>query len=171
MIEVGGLLLLSRHAVETATAVAAAVAELERLAHVQLLLLLHLWQTRTHTPAVVQQPWRQAAASLGAAAAAAAMLVLGAPSAGAADLRLGAEVFENNCAVCHAGGLNNIAGEEKHTLKRDALEKYGLFSPEAIISQVNNGKDAMPPFRDMLTLQEIEAVAAFVLDQAAGNKW
>ena len=40
-------------------------------------------------------------------------------------------------AVCHAGGLNNIPGEEKHTLKRDALQKYGLFSQQAIESQVH----------------------------------
>lgn len=39
--------------------------------------------------------------------------------------------------MCHAGGLNNIPGEEKHTLKRDALEKYGLFSQQAIESQVH----------------------------------
>lgn len=40
-------------------------------------------------------------------------------------------------AVCHAGGLNNIPGEEKHTLKRNALEHYRLFSSEAIESQVH----------------------------------
>ncbi len=39
--------------------------------------------------------------------------------------------------MCHAGGLNNIPGEEKHTLKRDALEKYGLLSQQAIESQVH----------------------------------
>jgi len=39
--------------------------------------------------------------------------------------------------VCHAGGLNNIAGEEKHTLKRDALERYGLYDLEAITTQVH----------------------------------
>lgn len=39
--------------------------------------------------------------------------------------------------MCHAGGLNNIAGEEKHTLKRDALEQYGLYDLEAITTQVH----------------------------------
>lgn len=37
--------------------------------------------------------------------------------------------------------------------------------------QVNQGKDAMPPFRESLSPREIEAVAAYVLDQAAGDKW
>lgn len=40
-----------------------------------------------------------------------------------------------------------------------------------MIMQVRAGKDAMPPFREVLTPQEIEAVAAFVFDQAAGDKW
>ncbi|KAI7845050.1 hypothetical protein COHA_001416 [Chlorella ohadii] len=99
------------------------------------------------------------------------------------DLTVGREVFEANCAVCHAGGLNNIPGEEKHTLKRDALEKYGLFSQQAIESQVHvladggalrqvrSGKDAMPPFQGSLSDEEIAAVAAFVYDQAAKALW
>ncbi|PRW56639.1 cytochrome c6 isoform B [Chlorella sorokiniana] len=91
--------------------------------------------------------------------------------AAAADLKLGREVFEANCAVCHMGGLNNIPGEEKHTLKRDALEKYGLFSQQAIESQVRSGKDAMPPFQGSLSDEEITAVAAFVYSQAAGDLW
>ncbi|PRW56638.1 cytochrome c6 isoform A [Chlorella sorokiniana] len=103
--------------------------------------------------------------------------------AAAADLKLGREVFEANCAVCHMGGLNNIPGEEKHTLKRDALEKYGLFSQQAIESQVHiladggalrqvrSGKDAMPPFQGSLSDEEITAVAAFVYSQAAGDLW
>ena len=41
-----------------------------------------------------------------------------------------------HAAVCHAGGLNKIAGEEKHTLKKDALLKYNLFSVDAIVNQV-----------------------------------
>lgn len=84
--------------------------------------------------APVLAPQRRAAAALGAAA-----LVLSAPWAPAlaADLKLGRQVFEQNCAVCHAGGLNSIAGEEKHTLKRDALERYNLYSVEGIATQVH----------------------------------
>lgn len=75
-----------------------------------------------------------------AAALGAALLAGGAaPSfAAAPDLQLGAEVFQNSCAACHTGGLNNIAGEEKHTLKRDALEKYKLYSTDAIEGQVRS---------------------------------
>lgn len=164
------------------------------------------------------------AASLGAAAVA---LAVAAAPASAADLTLGAEVFENNCgkrcastmmgvvsweawgvlllgrrvgqkgrcpwpsmsclptakqrpvpsshaarapcnraltcvaAVCHAGGLNNIAGEEKHTLKRDALEKYKLYSEEAIAGQVRlimivaKGQFLHPSMLTMCALQAV----------------
>lgn len=38
-------------------------------------------------------------------------------------------------------------------------------------AQVVAGKDAMPPFKGTLSEREIRAVAAFVFDQAAGDKW
>jgi len=44
-------------------------------------------------------------------------------------------------------------------------------APACPHQQVNQGKDAMPPFRESLSPREIEAVAAYVLDQAAGDKW
>lgn len=61
-----------------------------------------------------------------AAGATAALLAAQAalPALAAPDLALGATVFANNCAVCHQGGLNNIAGEEKHTLRRDAMVRF-----------------------------------------------
>lgn len=37
--------------------------------------------------------------------------------------------------------------------------------------QVMSGKDAMPAFEGVLSQQEIQAVAAYVFDQAAGDKW
>ncbi len=37
--------------------------------------------------------------------------------------------------------------------------------------QVNQGKDAMPPFNGVLSEEEIAAVASFVYDQASGDKW
>ena len=43
---------------------------------------------------------------------------------------------------CHAGGGNLVAANK--TLKKDALEKYDMYSKEAIVYQVVNGKNAMP---------------------------
>ncbi|MDB9306375.1 MULTISPECIES: cytochrome c6 PetJ [Cyanophyceae] len=82
----------------------------------------------------------------------------------AADTVNGAKIFSANCAACHAGGRNLVQAQK--TLKKDALEKYGLYSEAAIISQVTNGKNAMPAFKGRLKSEQIENVAAYVLEQA-----
>ena len=41
-----------------------------------------------------------------------------------------------------------------------------MNSAEAIISQVTNGKNAMPAFKGRLTSAQIEDVAAYVLGEA-----
>ncbi|MBE8987711.1 cytochrome c6 PetJ [Nostoc sp. LEGE 12450] len=82
----------------------------------------------------------------------------------AADAVSGAKVFSANCASCHAGGKNLVQAAKN--LKKEALEKYGLYSAEAIIAQVTNGKNAMPAFGKRLKADQIENVAAYVLSQA-----
>lgn len=82
----------------------------------------------------------------------------------AADIAAGAGIFTGNCASCHLGGRNVIMGDK--TLKKDALEKYEMNSLEAITKQVTNGKGAMPAFRDRLDEEQINNVAAYVLDKA-----
>ncbi|QSJ14942.1 c-type cytochrome [Nostoc sp. UHCC 0702] len=82
----------------------------------------------------------------------------------AADAASGAKVFSANCASCHAGGKNLVQANKN--LKKDALEKYGMYSAEAIITQVTNGKNAMPAFKGRLKPNQIEDVAAYVLGQA-----
>jgi cytochrome c6 len=89
----------------------------------------------------------------------------------AADLEAGAQVFAGNCAACHAGG-NNVIQNEK-TLRKEALEQYldGGLKESSIITQVTNGKNAMPAFGGRLDEEEIANVAAYVFDQATGGKW
>ncbi len=82
----------------------------------------------------------------------------------AADAASGAKVFSANCASCHAGGKNLVQANK--SLKKDDLEKYGMYSAEAIISQVTNGKNAMPAFKGRLTDAQIQDVAAYVMEQA-----
>jgi len=77
----------------------------------------------------------------------------------------GAKIFSANCAACHQGG-NNVISANKN-LKADALKQYGMDSTEAIIAQVTNGKNAMPAFKGRLKEEDIQAVAAYVLDQSA----
>jgi cytochrome c6 len=82
----------------------------------------------------------------------------------AADTASGAKIFKANCAQCHAGGKNLV--NRAKTLKKEDLEKYGMYSAEAISYQVTNGKGAMPAFKGRLKPTQIEDVTAYVLEQA-----
>lgn len=82
----------------------------------------------------------------------------------ASDTANGAKLFSANCNSCHAGGGNTVNAAK--SLKQEDLEKYGMNSAEAIISQITNGKNAMPAFKGRLQANEIEDVAAYVLEQA-----
>ncbi|TAF07871.1 MAG: cytochrome C6 [Nostocales cyanobacterium] len=85
----------------------------------------------------------------------------------AADAVNGAKVFTANCAQCHAGGRNLVNAAK--SLKKADLEKYGMYSAEAIIAQVTKGKGAMPAFGNRLKANQIEDVTAYVLEQADKN--
>ncbi|ABA22357.1 Cytochrome c, class I [Trichormus variabilis ATCC 29413] len=86
----------------------------------------------------------------------------------AAELPTGAKIFNNNCASCHIGGGNILISEK--TLKKEALlkylEDYETNSIQAIIHQVQYGKNAMPAFKDKLSTEEILEVAAYIFQKA-----
>jgi cytochrome c6 len=82
----------------------------------------------------------------------------------AADLSNGEKIFNANCSACHVGGNNVIIANK--TLKKDALEKYNMFSLEAVKTQVAKGKNAMPAFGARLRADQIEDVATYVLEQS-----
>ncbi|MEH2415498.1 cytochrome c6 PetJ [Nostoc sp.] len=86
----------------------------------------------------------------------------------AAETSNGAKIFEANCASCHIGGGNILIIQK--TLKKEALSKYlenyDSDSIEAIIHQVQNGKNAMPAFKSKLSSEEILEVAAYVFQNA-----
>ncbi|KAH8047748.1 cytochrome C oxidase, cbb3-type, subunit III [Aureococcus anophagefferens] len=85
------------------------------------------------------------------------------------DVESGATIFAGNCAACHAGGNNVIAAEK--TLRR-ALDSYlAGGAKSSVVTQVTNGKNAMPAFGGRLSDEEIGDVAAYVIDQANGDKW
>ncbi|HEY9615277.1 MAG TPA: c-type cytochrome, partial [Microcoleaceae cyanobacterium] len=52
------------------------------------------------------------------------------------------------------------------TLKKEALEKYGMNSLEAVKTQVSKGKNAMPAFSGRLSESQIEDVASYILEQS-----
>ncbi|MEX0268107.1 cytochrome c6 PetJ [Leptolyngbyaceae cyanobacterium UHCC 1019] len=84
--------------------------------------------------------------------------------ASAANLANGAKLFNANCSACHMGGNNVIISSK--TLKKEALDKYGMASLEAIRTQVTNGKNAMPSFRSRLNDNQIEDIADYVITQS-----
>ena len=86
------------------------------------------------------------------------------PPAQAGDAAAGKGIFAANCAACHIGGGNAVMPQK--TLKKEALEKYGMYSADKIITQVTNGNGAMPRFGGRLNPAQIENVAAYVLEQA-----
>lgn len=82
----------------------------------------------------------------------------------AADTASGALVFSVHCAGCHPNGGNII--RRGKNLSQKALKKYGMDSVEAISSLVANGKNNMSAFKTRLSAEQIEAVAAYVLERA-----
>ncbi|MEN9203187.1 MAG: c-type cytochrome [Thermostichus sp. DG_1_6_bins_120] len=83
------------------------------------------------------------------------------------DLALGAKVFQAKCVGCHLGGRNSLVAAKNLSLA--ALHEYHVDTPELIQAQVTKGKGAMPAFGKLLKPEEIEAVAAYVLDRAEHN--
>jgi cytochrome c6 len=80
------------------------------------------------------------------------------------DATVGAQVFETHCVGCHIGG-GNIVRRGK-TLKQNALQKNGFDNVAAIAALVKAGKGNMSAYQDRLSEAEIQAVSAYVLEQA-----
>ena len=101
------------------------------------------------------------AASAGAVAV--AIAASAAAHAFAGDVAAGEQVFNANCAACHAGGQNVIMPDK--TLEKEALESYlaGGRNEKAVMTQVTNGKNAMPAFGGRLAEDEIQNVASYVI--------
>ncbi|GAB4368492.1 MAG: c-type cytochrome [Elainellaceae cyanobacterium] len=85
----------------------------------------------------------------------------------AANPASGAPVFELHCAGCHVNGGNII--RRGKNLKLKTLQRQELDSEAAIAQIVTNGRGIMSAYGDRLTEQEIQDVAAYVLEQANQN--
>ena len=81
----------------------------------------------------------------------------------AGDFAAGEQVFNANCAACHAGGQNVIMPDK--TLEKEALDQYlaGGRNEAAVVTQVTNGKNAMPAFGGRLSDEDIANVATYVI--------
>lgn len=68
----------------------------------------------------------------------------------------GAELFANICSHCHGPNMVNPG-----TISFD-LRKFPHNDRARFFNSVRNGKNAMPPWKDILHPDEIEAIWAYV---------
>jgi mono/diheme cytochrome c family protein len=78
---------------------------------------------------------------------------------GGGNAELGAAVFGENCSTCHgATGNGGNGGPDLNTMPLAQTE-------EGAIQQVTNGGGGMPAFEGVLSEEEIENVAAYVVQE------
>jgi mono/diheme cytochrome c family protein len=78
---------------------------------------------------------------------------------GGGNAELGAAVFSENCSTCHGGtGHGGNGGPDLTTMPLAQTE-------EGAIQQVTNGGGGMPAFQGVLSEEEIENVAAYVVQE------
>jgi mono/diheme cytochrome c family protein len=71
----------------------------------------------------------------------------------------GAQLYEAVCQACHMPGATGASGAGSYpALARDARLAVKGFP----IARVLNGSKAMPPFKDMLSNEQIAAVVSYV---------
>ncbi len=85
----------------------------------------------------------------------------GAEEAGG-DPEAGKTIFAENCSVCHGDdGHGGAGGPDLRTMPLAKTE-------EGAIQQVTNGGGGMPPFGGVLSEEEIQNVAAYVVQDVVG---
>jgi quinohemoprotein ethanol dehydrogenase len=84
-------------------------------------------------------------------------------AAAAGDAGAGAEVFANNCSICHgANGTGGNGGPDLRTMPKAKTES-------GAIEQVTKGGGGMPAFNGSLSEEEIKDVAAYVVQKIVGG--
>ena len=83
------------------------------------------------------------------------------PSPAAANLDKGKEIYTTTCVVCH--GESGKGGSHGGAPLTPALTR------ESIANVVSRGRNDMPPFGSALTPQQLNDLAAYVLQIAAKN--
>jgi cytochrome c6 len=83
------------------------------------------------------------------------------------NIEKGKKLFIENCIACHNQGINVIIPEKN--LQKSILETNGMYTLDAIIYQVLNGKNGMPAFGGRLKESEIEEIANYVILAAEKN--
>jgi mono/diheme cytochrome c family protein len=86
-----------------------------------------------------------------------ASILLSAAAAGAQDATVdaGQNVYNTYCAVCHGDGL--VSTGQFPNLRRLAVTDRAKFD-----TTVRNGRNQMPPWKDVLSDTEIDQLWAFI---------
>jgi mono/diheme cytochrome c family protein len=70
-------------------------------------------------------------------------------------LQAGAEIYARNCSACHGARMLDPQGAFD-------LRKFPRDQRERFVTSVTKGKNAMPPWGDVLKPEEIEALWLYV---------
>ena len=80
------------------------------------------------------------------------------------DPAAGKAVFEARCEMCHDSDTDESkTGPGLKGVKNGKLPSGMKATRENILELVDDGRDEMPPFKDILSAKEKEDVIAFVL--------
>jgi mono/diheme cytochrome c family protein len=82
----------------------------------------------------------------------------GAGDGGGGESTDGETIFNQNCASCHTLEAAGATGDIGPNLDDSQI------ALDAAIDQIANGSGAMPPFKDTLSQEQIEAVAKYVVE-------
>jgi mono/diheme cytochrome c family protein len=88
--------------------------------------------------------------------AAAALLGVARPSM-AADAESGARIYANYCENCHGEELRNTSSGVTYDLRKLRPTEHDRF-----INSVTNGKTQMPPWKGVLSEDQMEDVWAYI---------
>ena len=92
------------------------------------------------------------------------VLALSAQNGKKADPEPGKNVFKAKCAECHFADTKEVKeGPGLQGVKDGKLPSGKRATHDAILDLVNNGRDAMPGFKDTLTDQQKEDVIAYLM--------
>lgn len=77
------------------------------------------------------------------------------PAPDKAKIEAGANVYNDNCQTCHGDRLVNTG--QTFDLRRLKADDRARFE-----NSVRNGKNQMPPWKDVLTAEEIDQVWSYI---------
>ena len=99
--------------------------------------------------------WR--VSMMGAAFALAPVWSFAATSTNAEKVAAGATVYADYCSNCHGEQLQNTSGGVTFDLRRLRPDERSRF-----VNSVLNGKNQMPPWRGVLSLEQIEFIWTYI---------